>query len=103
MSTTFQKKTEDFTCAKCGFSVTGGGYTNHCPKCLYSKHVDIHPGDRLENCGGLMEPTFLEKEKGEEKLTHVCLVCGHTRKNKVSPEDSFDALLAVTKRMVEKS
>ena len=50
-----------------------------------------------------MEPIFLEKEKGEEKLTHSCLACGHTRKNKVSAEDSFEALLSVSKKMVEKS
>ena len=27
----------------------GNGYTNHCPKCLWSKHVDINPGDRGAN------------------------------------------------------
>lgn len=96
----FQRRTEDFHCEHCGYFVVGNGYTNHCPRCLYSKHVDILPGDRLATCGGLMEPIFLEKEKGEERLTHRCTVCGYTKKNKVSQDDSFDARLALSKKML---
>jgi len=55
----FQKKKEDFICEKCGFVNVGDGYTNHCQKCLWSKHVDINPGDRAEKCQGLMEPINL--------------------------------------------
>lgn len=95
----FQKKTEDFVCGQCGQAVEGNGYTNHCPECLYSRHVDIHPGDRAAECGGLMEPIFLAQENGEQKLTHRCLVCGHEKKNKVSAEDDFEALLKVARRM----
>lgn len=97
----FQKKEENFHCGHCGAFVVGNGYTNHCPKCLYSAHVDIFPGDRLENCGGLMKPVFLEKENGEEKLIQECEKCGFTRKNKVSKEDDFEALLALV-RAVQK-
>ncbi|MEK7158524.1 MAG: RNHCP domain-containing protein, partial [Patescibacteria group bacterium] len=46
MSRTFQRRVEDFTCESCGAQVTGDGYTNHCPQCLVSKHVDVYPGDR---------------------------------------------------------
>ena len=56
----FQKRVEDFCCENCGTEVTGNGYTNHCPKCLYSKHVDINPGDRLNSCGSMMKPTNIE-------------------------------------------
>lgn len=97
---TFQRRTEDFLCEHCGAHVAGNGYTNHCPHCLYGKHVDINPGDRLEACGGLMEPIASEKESGQEKLTHRCLKCGKIRKNKIQTEDSFDALLALAKKRV---
>ena len=53
MSATFIRKTEDFICEHCGREVRGNGYTNHCPYCLWSKHVDINPGDRAAGCGGL--------------------------------------------------
>lgn len=58
-----------FVCENCGCKVrplTKGGYRNHCPHCLYSKHVDINPGDRASECGGLMEPVgvFLTGKKG---------------------------------------
>ncbi|HCR42265.1 TPA: hypothetical protein DIV45_02815, partial [Patescibacteria group bacterium] len=36
----FIRTKEDFTCENCGHRVKGSGYTNHCPKCLYSQHVD---------------------------------------------------------------
>ena len=42
----FTRKVEDFTCEHCGREVHGNGYTNHCPHCLHSKHVDVNPGDR---------------------------------------------------------
>lgn len=99
LSKVFQKRKEDFRCEHCDFFVAGNGYTNHCPKCLYSKHVDIFPGDRKENCGGMMEPVALEKEKGEEKLTQRCVTCGFMKKNKVCPEDDFEALLGIAKKM----
>lgn len=95
----FQRKIEDFECGKCGFAVKGNGYTNHCPKCLFSRHVDVHPGDRAAECGGLMEPVFLEQADGEQKLTHRCVVCGHEKKNRVDSEDDFEALYALAKRI----
>ena len=98
----FQRRMEDFRCEHCGFFITGNGYTNHCPKCLYSKHVDVFPGDRKEVCGGLMEPVLLEKEKNTEKLTQQCVSCGFQRKNKVDAQDEFEALLAVSRKMVSK-
>lgn len=95
---TFQKKVEDFRCGHCDFSVVGDGYTNHCPHCLYSKHVDVFPGDRLEQCGGLMEPIAHEKEHGRESIVQRCLRCGMVRKNKVQEKDDFEALLTVARK-----
>lgn len=83
----FQKKVEDFVCQNCGTKVTGSGYTNHCPKCLYSRHVDINPGDRLNPCGGLMKPINIENKSGEFVIIHKCQRCGEEKRNKARPED----------------
>jgi len=93
MSLKFKKNKEDFTCEKCGFFVKGSGYTNHCPKCLWSKHVDIYPGDRANECGGMMKPVKLVSEKGEFILTNKCDKCGGEKRNKTSPDDNLDAVL----------
>ena len=51
---------EAFTCKNCGRLVVpagaGSDHRNHCPNCLYSLHVDIEPGDRESDCGGIMDP-----------------------------------------------
>ena len=56
---------ESFICENCGKKVTKLGYTarDHCPYCLYSKHLDINPGDRECTCHGLMKPIGIEKYK----------------------------------------
>ena len=58
----FTKRDEEFICENCGKKVSKLGYTSrdHCPYCLYSKHVDIMPGDREEDCKGLLKPIRVE-------------------------------------------
>ena len=53
---------EEFVCENCGSKVKKLGYScrNHCPNCLYSKHVDKNPGDREETCHGMLEPVGLD-------------------------------------------
>ena len=70
MAKRFQRKIEDFVCANCGAKIKGNGYTNHCPACLWSKHVDINPGDRASVCGGLMKPIDIELKKGKYVLLY---------------------------------
>ena len=94
MSQKFQKRAEDFVCGHCGKDVKGTGYTNHCPACLWSKHVDKFPGDRAETCGGMMKPVKIEMEKGEFVISNECIACWHIKRNKVSPEDDLSALLS---------
>lgn len=89
----FIKNKEDFACENCGHKVVGSGYTNHCPKCLYSKHVDDVPGDRMNPCDGLMAPTGVEHEQGEYVLVHKCLKCGALKRNKTSEQDNFDEIV----------
>lgn len=89
----FKRVVEDFTCEKCGAHVEGSGYTNHCPKCLWSKHVDVNPGDRAASCGGMMEPARIEGSSPDYSLVHHCSVCGFEKRNKLSPEDDMDEVL----------
>lgn len=94
----FQKRKEDFICENCGFLISGNGYTNHCQKCLWSKHVDKNPGDRLEVCQGLMPPVSLELRKGGRYfILHKCKKCGFERFNNVSAEDDFDVVIKISK------
>jgi hypothetical protein len=92
----FIKRNEDFRCEKCGHEVKGSGYTNHCPKCLWSKHVDINPGDRQNECEGMMEPVGVKKEGEEYSLIHKCEKCGATKKNKVAPQDDFQKIIKIS-------
>lgn len=97
------RKTENtgFVCEHCGREVvplTNGSYRNHCPFCLYSKHVDITPGDRMSACGGLMEPIGLKhhSDKGYQ-IIHQCRQCVEKRVNKAARDseqpDDVDILV----------
>lgn len=92
----FTRTIEDFNCEVCGIPVKGNGYTNHCPHCLSSKHVDINPGDRVATCQGIMLADHLEFKNGDQYIVHKCTKCTHIRKNKAAPEDNFRAILALS-------
>ena len=75
----FSKNDSGFICQNCGKQVMPLGYTsrNHCPFCLYSLHLDISPGDRKSECGGLMEPvSALPDPKKGYIIVHRCKKCG---------------------------
>ena len=89
----FQRRIEDFVCEHCGAQVTGNGYTDHCPKCLWSKHVDINPGDRAETCQGMMEPIALEGSTPDYRIVERCTRCDIIRRISVAKEDDIQAIL----------
>lgn len=93
----FQRRIEDFDCEHCGVQVSGSGYTNHCPVCLWSKHVDIHPGDRAEPCQGMMKPIAVERRQDGYRIKFRCQRCGLERWNKAAPEDDFEVLLEIAR------
>ncbi|MBI3979050.1 MAG: RNHCP domain-containing protein [Chloroflexi bacterium] len=76
---------------------TGGRHRNHCPYCLYSRHVDGKtPGDRAGECGGLMAPIgVFTRPKGEHVVVHRCLTCGFERYNRIAADDDFDLVLSL--------
>ncbi len=94
----FTKRKEDFICEHCGAQVVGNGYTNHCPNCLWSKHVDVDPGDRAANCGGMMEPIALEGSTPNYRIVHKCEKCGLVRRVDSSPSDNPESILALSSR-----
>jgi hypothetical protein len=91
----FQRTIENFVCENCGYEVVGNGYTDHCPKCLYSKHVDINPGDRMNECRGLMKPVDFEIKHGKYVVIYECLKCGEIHRVKVVEEDDMNVLLGL--------
>ncbi len=65
--------------------------------------MDIFPGDRLEDCGGMMEPVDVEAKKGGKfVLVHKCLKCGEIAKVGVSDKDSKDELLKIAQKSAER-
>jgi DNA-directed RNA polymerase subunit RPC12/RpoP len=90
-----------FACANCGAAVAplqNGSYRNHCPFCLYSRHVDGRPGDRASSCGGLMEPVGIDFRSGKGLMVeHRCVRCGFGRPNRVAPDDT-DAVIDLLRR-----
>ena len=68
-----------FRCANCGHDVSldapGTSHRNHCPRCLWSRHVDVHPGDRAAGCGGLMEPLAVVVTGSGPEVVHRCARC----------------------------
>lgn len=95
MSRKFARKIEDFVCENCGKLVKGNGYTDHCPFCLYAKHVDINPGDREEKCQGLMKPIGTEMKKDGYIISYECLKCGKKHRVKSAPEDNFEKMIGL--------
>ncbi len=93
----FQKKVENFKCENCGHETVGDGYTNHCSNCLWSKHVDVNPGDRASTCFGLMRPAGLIKRGDILLVVHRCLKCGLVKRNKVAERDNFDQIVKISR------
>ena len=92
----FRKNDSGFTCVNCGKKVEPLGYTsrNHCPFCLCSLHLDINPGDRASDCGGILRPVKVETDpKKGYIIISKCEKCGAVRRNKaahmakVQPDD----------------
>ena len=94
----FTMKDEKFVCENCSYTVEKLNYTarDHCPKCLYSKHVDILPGDRANTCSGLLEPIGIEKFKDTYKIIYKCQKCHQLHKNIVAKDDDMDLIISLS-------
>jgi len=84
---------DSFTCKVCGRLVvpTGAGsdHRNHCPNCLSSLHLDIEPGDREADCGGIMDPVGVwVRKNGEWAIIHLS-------SNRVAADDNPMKLMSI--------
>ena len=96
----FIMKDENFICENCNKEVNKLGYTarDHCPFCLYSKHVDINPGDRQNTCKGLLKPIGIEKFKDSFKILYKCNKCNMEHKNIMAIDDNMDIIIEISKK-----
>lgn len=98
----FTKVDEDFICEFCYRIVKGDGYTNHCPHCLISKHVDeLIPGDRQSQCGGLMKPIAAQIKSGRFIVFHRCTKCNKMTRNKAGKNDNVELLVELSAKPVK--
>lgn len=106
-----------FECAHCGkrielFGSIGTRNRNHCPYCLFSKHVDSAlPGDRASGCQGFMSPIGLAfKKEREDKfgnarrggimIIHECGSCGAFSVNRIAGDDDPASIMEALRRSV---
>jgi len=82
-----------FRCRNCGLDVPadapGTAHRNHCPNCLWSRHLDDVPGDRAADCGSSMEPVAIcVRADGEWMLVHRCTGCRIVHLNRIAGDDN---------------
>jgi hypothetical protein len=99
------KQPRSFRCAHCRLDVptdaAGTRHRNHCPACLWSRHVDGRPGDRrmADECGSAMEPIAISvRGGGEWVIIHRCTGCGELKSNRAAGDDSPLLLLRLAVR-----
>ncbi len=100
---------QGFTCLQCrqyvscAPSVAGVQNRNHCPACLWSRHLDWRSaGDRLSTCRAAMRPVGLTTKHGRNKyarerdgemmIIHRCTGCETVVINRIAADDSAAAL-----------
>jgi DNA-directed RNA polymerase subunit RPC12/RpoP len=95
----FVKNDESFICKNCNKKVEKLKYTSrdHCNYCLYSLHVDITPGDRLNECKGTLKPFNIEVSNkiDNEIIVYKCLKCGNIVRNIVARDDNKDEIYKI--------
>lgn len=94
----FNMINEAFICENCNKEVIKADKTarDHCPHCLYSKHVDINPGDRANKCQGLLKPISVEKFKNTYKIIYKCEKCNIMHKNIMALDDNMDLIIELS-------
>ena len=95
----FNELDESFICENCKRKVPKLIYSSrdHCPYCLYSKHVDINPGDRQNTCKGLLIPIGIEKYKDTYKIIYKCNKCKTEHKNIIAKDDDMNEIINISK------
>ena len=100
----FAKNDSGFICQNCGKQVEplGSSSRNHCPFCLCSIHIDVNPGDRANDCLGIMDPIKVEiNPKKGYVILHRCRKCGEIKRNRAANDaavqpDDMDYIIKLT-------
>jgi hypothetical protein len=98
-----RRRPPSFRCGHCGLDVPTGApgtaHRNHCPSCLWSRHVDDVPGDRAAGCDAAMEPVGIStRRNGEWALVHRCRGCRTVHLNRIAGDDNALALMQLAVR-----
>ena len=94
-----------FRCVFCRRMISvlalGTQHRNHCPNCLWSKHVDNSSGDRLADCQGKMEPISVwVKGNAEWALVHRCTSCSVVKTNRIAGDDNEFVLMSLASKPI---
>ena len=95
----FTKNDSGFVCQNCKAKVPPLSYSSrdHCNKCLCSLHVDINPGDRSNDCKGLLVPTSAEPDaKKGFIINYKCKKCGAILRCRAASDDDTELLIKLT-------
>ena len=81
---------ESFVCGHCSQEVPIGDVMirDHCPFCLWGRHLDNIPGDRAAECGGLMRPLSFSVGGGTRWIHYQCTKCNHQFRVRAHPDDT---------------
>lgn len=105
-----RQEVDYFLCKHCHASVSAASFLsgvhnrNHCPYCLWSRHMDLHvAGDRLSACKAPMQPiglTIKSTQKkygghGELMLVHLCQDCSQLSINRIAADDDPESMLDI--------
>lgn len=94
----FVKNDNEFICVNCNRKVEKLKYTSrdHCNHCLHSIHIDITPGDRANDCLGLLVPiNVVETSKKGKVIIYRCKKCGAEVRNIVASDDDIDTIYRI--------
>ena len=106
----FRVINDGFTCEHCGQEVpptAGSTPRDHCPFCLWCKHVDVNPGDRANPCRGALRPIGIYTHtKKEYVILYQCQRCaGRVRAKAIlydeNASDSFDVILELSAKPID--
>lgn len=90
----------------CDPALAGVQNRNHCPYCLWSRHLDWRTaGDRLAGCRATMQPIGLTIKRsrnkyagqrdGELMLIHRCTICAKVAINRIAADDCATAIMQI--------
>jgi uncharacterized CHY-type Zn-finger protein len=94
----FSKNNESFICINCSKEVSKHPTSSrdHCNFCLYGLHVDIEPGDRANECRGILVPIGLKIANTKEQIAYRCQGCNQVVTCVTAPDDNREKIIELS-------